>query len=410
MAGLAEERFLAAVAKLEPGAVDIDLAQEIATSEEFSWQKALDLAEQHWVPSLLIHNLRAAPALMEHFPAAHLHQLPRLENEASDRWALFYEVAAPVFFDLVSDGVRVLLLKGAALSVSSYPKGTRRLRDLDILIDKNDYERTKKALLDHGFFMLLRPGQTEAYKLSDYHEIGFAKQTRVGYLGLDVHWMMSPDEDDGFVKTSELFSRARSVSFGDIPLWSTSPEDTFINYANQIAQDHHRIRFLRAGDIYAIIKPGLDWSLLAETVRRANMSGRARLALGVASLMKAEPPEWILEELERSCPGSRRATHFLVDLAWLFGRRVVSVPADAALTSLFHSRPGTKPPSLVSYWYWRALKKRTSLAARLALGLRGYARSLAFASALRAVRVATFLGASTTAARLENVAWEIGDP
>lgn len=405
MGVLTEERLLTAVAKIEPDAKDVAAAAEAIQDDTFSWESALDIAERHRVQSLLVHNLRTRD-LMERFPPRLSSRIPGLESSASDRWTLFCDVAAPVLDELVSNGVQVCLLKGAALAVTIYPPGTRRLHDLDLLIARSDYPRAKHALLRHGFEMLLRPGQTEAFKLETYHEIGFAKKTSDGYLGIDLHWHLSPQAAPGFLQTADVLARGRRVELGGVPLSASGPEDTFINYANQIAQDRHRIGFQRAGDIYGLVRRGLEWPGLVERARLTAISGRVRLALGIAELLGAQVPADVLEQLERESSGSRRATEFLVEPQWLFRRRTVPMSAVPVLNRLLHSAGSPPPTSLPAHWYWQSVRQPRTLPAQLAYALSGYTRSIVWMFGLKAMQHAAAGRPSRFAMKLREALWE----
>ena len=86
------------------------------------------------------------------------------------------------------------MLKGAALTETVYPHGTRLLNDFDILINKRDYIRVVDAFAAHGFAKVFRADRSEAQELDSYHQMALTKTLGGSQLTIDLHWLMYPAE------------------------------------------------------------------------------------------------------------------------------------------------------------------------------------------------------------------------
>jgi len=403
-----EERFLIALGKIRPSEHDIRTASECIAKPAFSWARTFDYATVRWVQSILVHNLRDTPELIRQVPDELEPRLAELEAAAFDRWEIFRRAVEPVLADIAKDGIKVVLLKGAALATTIYPPRARKLNDLDILVEKKHYHRVAAALKEHGFDLALREGQTEAFRLDTYHEMGFAKTTDEAYLALDLHWFMITPKRAYFIDTPELLSRVVDVEFGSVPALATSPEDTLLHYATQLVEDRYKMGFLRGADIYGLVRSQIDWQLLVETAERISASGPARLALGVAERLGAEVPEDVIDALERPSRGAGQATWFLVEPAWLFKRRVASQPSVPVLRGLLESRhqpTDTIRRSSLRYWYWWAQQRRSHFLGRILYTTHGFGKSTTWALGLRLQAFLDALKLHGLAARVRDALW-----
>jgi len=109
-----------------------------------------------------------------------------------------------------------------------------------------------------------------------------------------------------------------------------SSEDTFVQLSTQLVNDRFRVIYGRVIDIYALVQRGLRWDMVLEIARSSGAAGAVYLSGRLASLLGAEIPEQMNEDLLRLCPKARIAAAFLTDLRWPLGR--YSVPSVAKTT------------------------------------------------------------------------------
>src|SRR6185369_7373816 len=91
-----------------------------------------------------------------------------------------------------SEGIRVLAFKGPLLSDLLYGDvSLRRAGDLDLLIERHNYEKTKMVLESMGYRMTPELiARQAASHLASHCEIQFVKDQ--GFSVVDLHWELAP--------------------------------------------------------------------------------------------------------------------------------------------------------------------------------------------------------------------------
>jgi hypothetical protein len=377
-----EEELLLRAAKLRPSADDLARAREIVADPRFSWEDALAAAVDSRVHTLLARSVEDAPALRAATPPAVRRALAQARLAATLRTARAFQAVEPVLAALAARGVPAILLKGAALAATILPPGARVLQDLDILVPVEARARAIAAFEANGF---RRPGRLAA-PARGYHEVELVKRVAGGAAVVDLHWRLYPRGRAYSIPWAELRARARPVVIEGAPALASSLEDTFVHYATQLGNDKLEVGFRRATDLDALARSGLDWRRAAAIARAAGASGAARLALGLAAMLGAEPPGWLLRSLERECPGSGLLAELLAAPALLFGRRTLRPGARAVLLPCAYGR----------------LRDRLAYAFTIAAPAYGSARDLhvapnggeVYAARIRAVAKAAACGAA----------------
>jgi hypothetical protein len=356
----AEERFVLALAKLDPSETDRATAHDLAASPAFSWDDAFALAVAHRVHPMVAHNVANEPDMPGSSAAEFRARLRALRASAAGRLALYRFALAPVVDMLARHGIPLTLMKGAAVAETLYPRGTRLLNDFDVLIHRGDYHRVVAAFGACGFTIQVRPGRSEESELRHYHQVALVKTIGEFDLTVDLHWLMyPPDRPFCQIDPAALMARAKRVPFGGQSVFVLSPEDMLVHYGSQLVNDDLRVTYQRLCDIHALAQSGPCWESIVEISRRAGAAGPTHLALSLAARMGADVPAEVFRQLGRDCRGCRLSSRFCEDA---LVSRSTAIPRliTPLLIALLYPRTADRVRFIASYVRrgWRAGRER----------------------------------------------------
>ncbi len=214
-------RLLALCARAE---CDAALHREIAqaAAEITDWSPVPALAEAHGIAPLVYrHLVNAAVALSS--------PIKRELQGLSVRHRLANQLRTRVLIDILAKyqtaGIRVMVLKGAALSHLLYPEpGLRPMRDLDLLVSPADLLRAQRTLTELGFDAPL----TVAGQNPDHRHLTCATRQVEGFLvGVEVHHnLFERGASPILMGIGELTSAPLSFSLDGMTAQTLGYEDT----------------------------------------------------------------------------------------------------------------------------------------------------------------------------------------
>lgn len=324
--------------KIDPSHHDRVVAHDLLGDPNYPWRKMLALAAAHRVHPILAHNLEIDDSFRARVPAEFQGSLRAFRAQALMRNALYRQTIAPIVQRLTAENIPLALMKGAALTETVFPRGTRLLNDFDVLINKSDYPKVTAAFVDAGFFKRFRAGATESSELAAYHQVGLVKRVGETVLSVDLHWLLYPPEHAFCqIDTPTLMARSQRITFGETTAFVLSREDTIVHYASQIVNDSLNVSYQRMGDLYALAKSAPSWESTVDIARSAGAAGATHFGLAVALMLGANVPAWASSQLEKACIGCHVATRQLAAPQLTFRRRAAphEVPI---LVALFYSR------------------------------------------------------------------------
>ncbi len=122
---------------------------------------------------------------------------------------------------LISEGIKVMLLKGAAIR-ARYPELAGRPQcDTDILIEKVHLERSEEILLANGFKVDEKSFTREEY-LAKHFDLRMIRE----HHAFELHWAMSNLGKAG--ATERSWQRAEQIDWGGCHVWVPSLEDQLV--------------------------------------------------------------------------------------------------------------------------------------------------------------------------------------
>jgi hypothetical protein len=329
---LAEEQLLLALAKPNPQELDVFQGEAVLSRQDFKWSMALDLARSHWVLPMLGWNLKAHESIWKRVPKPVRTELGVGNLLARQRRSMYLDGLAPVFEDLGYQKIPFALMKGAVVMETVYPRDSRLLNDLDLLIPLEWRARAIDIFRQHGFRLI-----AEVPDPTVRHQVSLVKKQGVIGLAVDLHWDVYPKGRLFYFDVHEVLARTRMQIFGKIQVPGMSPEDTFVHYATQLVNDRFRHAFVRFGDLYGLVSSGLQPQQLNLIASSTGASGITYTALKVVNLLGHRMTDDLVTVLLKSCPGSEIATEFLLQPQWMFGRGRLSKGIGAFLVPLYLS-------------------------------------------------------------------------
>jgi len=161
----------------------------ILRGESASWPAAAcaefedefpDRASHHGVEAL-IYGVAESKRELDSWPERIREELLKASRSAAAQDMLRAHTLEKILTELGQQGIRVLIIKGAALAITLYEHSRLRTRsDTDLFIHFGDIERIRSSLLNLGLEIL-----TPVYK---NHQFVCAKKTTHGSLHFDIHW------------------------------------------------------------------------------------------------------------------------------------------------------------------------------------------------------------------------------
>jgi hypothetical protein len=263
-----------------------------------SWAEVIRLADEE----------KAIPTLFGHLKARGMAELGRAERlrlqQLMVSWAArmsYLECSLERLLSrYASAGIRVVLLKGAALAASTYRSFPRRpMADLDLLVDE---ARAQEAWeLARSTEWSMAPGQRPADVYRDHQHLAPLDDRRGTGLGLELH--------------TDLFPRSSPFAFGAEQLWSSAERARVGECETLVPCDLHMVLHLCTHfawshgladaawrtfrDLQTLIDAGrVDWAALVRLSRASRSSTCCYWTLRLAqNLSRIEVPDETLSAL-----------------------------------------------------------------------------------------------------------------
>ena len=279
---------LAAASELGPARAAA-FRDAVATVDD--WGPVLEVAAFHKVLPLLYVHLRD-----------HAHDPPDRVVAALRDHAVRY--AGHVLFlssemgriagRLRADDVPFLVLKGPSLTAAYGSVAKRPFVDNDLLIDRADFGRIERALLDLGFNQRKRSDRQQAGYLSVYGEYTFGRAAGDLASTVDVHTRLVPPGLPYAPDLDHLLARSRQIKVAGARVPALSWEDLFVALSvNALKDQWDRLRL--ASDIAAVGAMVEDWPAVWSRAKRGGSARAVRLAVLVsADAVDASFPDAVL--------------------------------------------------------------------------------------------------------------------
>lgn len=258
--------------------------------KDIDWTYLTQMALRHGVMPLLYFNLNST--CPNAVPKTTLEQY-RGYFHANALDNLFLTSELLKLLNLFKDhGISAIPFKGPVLTASIYGNLTlRQFCDLDILVHKQDFFKSRELLITQGY----RP-----WLELDWQE-GFVDGNSRVYV--DLHQGITPWYFPFRLDFQGLWQRLESVSIADTTVVNFLPEDLLIILCVQMSRDFcdNRTQLNKVCDIAELIqvRHTMDWKLVLQHAHKLGSTRMLFLGLSLASeLLGAALPEEVLLKIQ----------------------------------------------------------------------------------------------------------------
>lgn len=203
-------------------------------------------------------------------------------------------------------GIRVIVLKGAALVEGLYPHlGLRPFGDIDLLIHRHELPQVIQILSGSGYrpdAPLPRPGAEDFQ-----HAVTYVKHGGLRAF-IDIHWTLGPPYPyAGKVDMDGLWQRARKAEIAGVGTLVLCPEDFLLHLCLHVFDHCQRGWVTSSCDIAELVhryEGKLDWEAFLSRVFQFKICLPVQYGLQKTfTLFKPPVPPFVLEQLGSYKPG-----------------------------------------------------------------------------------------------------------
>lgn len=283
--------------------------------QPFDWALFERLAETHGLLPMTAAKLLSIPGLL---PDAMTLELRKICQENARRSLWFAGELFSVIETLSAAGVLAVPFKGPTLAATAQGDLVlRQFHDLDVLISRTDWPRSKRALLNAGFTSKLQLTEREE-KAHLYSACDFTFHHPPLKNVLEIHWDIVPNFFSVDVPVEKVLTRAQPVELCGRLIPSLSPEDLLLCLMIHGAK-HAWSRLCWLSDIaYLIQRAQIDADLLRRRAEHWRVARIVRIGLFLTQwILGAELPRelesWIQQDPQASRLGPNLANNLFHD-------------------------------------------------------------------------------------------------
>lgn len=264
-----------------------------------NWQILINSADYHNVIPLLYWNLNKLN--WEGVPEKRRAQLSSAFQANLNHNFLVTSTLVKVCQYLRDRNIEAIPFKGSLLATNVYKSlALRRIRDVDLLVKKEDFFSAKKKLIECGYYPYdsLNKLQEELRLQTNYEDALVNSETGIK---IDIHWGFNPPYFASNIPINDIFQRTRRVKIGQMELPDLAPEDLLLVLCLNGAKDGW-FELQRICDITEFIEtyPDFDWQGFWRRTIQFNCARIVLLGLELSQLFfQISIPELIREEIAR---------------------------------------------------------------------------------------------------------------
>ena len=270
--------------------------------EELDWDYIIKAAYRHGLIPLLYNSLNNT--CPEAVPQAILSQLQNLFNANALRNAFLAEKLLKALNLFQTHDIPAVSYKGPILAASVYGNlALRTFGDLDILIKKRDFYKTKDLLLSEGYrsWWTRLSEARQAAVLRCWCEFGFVERlSKHNKVYLDLHWAFASNYFSFPLDTEDLWERLEKFCLTGTEVANFAPEDLLLILCMHGTKDNWE-RLIWICDVAELLRanPEMNWEKIIE--RADKLGARRILFLGLwlaREVLGATVPEKIALKIE----------------------------------------------------------------------------------------------------------------
>jgi hypothetical protein len=196
---------------------------------EQEWEKILAAASQYGVVPILFHTLNHVHSDL-YIPQAIWTQMKHTYYRSAARNMRLYRELVKILSALNSQGISVILLKGAHLAESVYKNlALRPMVDIDLLAHKEDLLKVHEILLQQGY--TCADGRVSGH-------VHLAPYEKDNAIPIEVHFHITRPPVSQRVNPAALWERAHNNSYQGVDVLTLCPEDLLLHLCYHTCIDH----------------------------------------------------------------------------------------------------------------------------------------------------------------------------
>ena len=297
--------------------------------EEINWDYVFATAQAHGVLPLLHKHLGGADV-----PSHFLSRLKRESVANSQNVLHLIAKQLRVVRIFKENNIPVALFKGPLLAQMAYGEiSLRQAGDIDVLINRRDFEHARALLESLGYEMRprLTPAQLASH-LGNHCELQFMRDE--WFTVVDLHWELAPRSFVFKLHADEVMSRLQTVSLAGTPVETFGAEDLVLYLAMHGAKHlWRRLEWIASLAESVRATPDLNWELLVQRAEQAHAT--RMLALGLRLVEKfsdVQVPTGVLAGVDADSAMQRMSEQVRAQLFNTFGA------AESTETNLYNLR------------------------------------------------------------------------
>lgn len=251
--------------------------------QQLDWDYLFSTAKEHGLLSLLHKHLSASS---DKIPAS---LLAKVKNESvSNSQSVLHLTGKLLEINklLTEKGIPMAIFKGPVLSQLAYGDiGLRRAGDIDVLVARDDFPKTKELLESLSYQMVppLRAPQLQAH-LSFHCEIQFMRDD--WFTIVDLHWALAPNTFVFKLTAEDVLSRPQTISMVGTQVQTLSTEDLIL-YLSMHGAKHLWRRYEWISSLSEVVQQArtINWDTMLE--RAATARAGRMLGLGLRLAQKS---------------------------------------------------------------------------------------------------------------------------
>lgn len=263
----------------------LQAARTLVAHADLDWNHLYEVADQERVAPLLYDVVGGQDMV----PPALEQELHKAYGHTAARNALLLDALGEVLRRLASEGVSVIVLKGAALAEVVYGDiALRPMRDLDLLVRPEDLPAARQLMVALGYASpgaAIGPGRPRA----DDHAEALLKQGIID-IPVELHWrLVGSRPQQQVVSTDWVWETALPARIGDAPARMLGPEAQVFHLCAHLLLHHGGRGLLWLHDVAEVItfyRARIDWGQVLARAETYN------LVLSVQQILSQVADEW----------------------------------------------------------------------------------------------------------------------
>ena len=253
----------------------VSLRERLAGVSVEEYRQVVELAQRHNVAPLVYHRLQQLNVKL----SDDLVEILKLEKRKGviHMMRIFQELH-PLLQLFHEKNLAVIVLKGAYLAESVYEQiGLRTMRDVDLLVKKQDLPQVESALLAFGYL----PAEPNRVIITNNHHFRYFHPE--SKFMVEIHWTIIDENLSLQIDVEGLWQRAQTVTLAQAPTMCLSPEDLLLHlcmhtviHAYDMQKGYEmRLRMLcDIGEVLQHFESKIDWREMKSRARQWGV-GRA---------------------------------------------------------------------------------------------------------------------------------------